>query len=252
MQIKRFPALLFLLILFFISGCKEAPTIPPEETFPDYFPLSAGNYFVYNVDSLTNTGPVRIGTHISRVVFTDTINRIPYLLRTDTLFTASYSLTGQNRIRKTDNGVYMFVDTTGLTAFIPDSLRSFLSIDREANILSKPYYPGREWSGYSFLILNVPIISLRCILEENTITSQLLNGSVQQVRMQKLRYVLTLQNPDTSASPLQYSAVVSYGENIGIMNIEGDAEILTLLLGVSLSPGARFSYNLKEYSVILP
>lgn len=229
-----------LVVIFFavltFTGCKERLYQPEPETYPDLFPLVKGSSFVYNVDSLDTAGnPFTIGkAHVS---LRDTASFLytVYTTMSDSLVLTSETIVNRTYIRKTNAGIYYFIDTTGLGALIPDTLKRLTTVDGEISALSVPPITGRTWNAYKFIAGIFSVISLTAEYGNEEILFMNLNGIDKEVKARKVNYTLVIAIPPQeqggTSSQFTFRGTGWYSENIGLVRLEGDSVLFGFIGG---------------------
>ncbi len=153
--------------------------------------------------------------------------------RYDTLVIQSQTTGSVSYFRKTDIGVFYFLDTTGLGASIPDTLEQYITTDAEVRALLFPLGEGSSWPVFKVNLQYGPItfapvdVSASYAGTEN-ITLNLISGQQTKSAI-KIKYLLKLTfnfgQPSTN-----YEAFAWIVDGIGIVKWEGNA---TLLNGIS-------------------
>lgn len=227
-------------VIFFASllltGCKERLYQADPETYPDLFPLVKGSSFIYNVDSLDAAGnPFPLGTAYVNSRDTVSLMNTVYLAQADSLVLSGETITTQTYIRKTGAGSYYYIDTTGLGALIPDTLKRFTTVDGEIAALSAPPLTGRTWNAYKFIAGIFSVISLTAEYGSEETLSLNLNGINRDIKTRKVIYTLKIiipsQVPGETAAQFTFSGSVWYSENIGMVKLEGDSVLFGFIGG---------------------
>lgn len=224
---------LTLITLFLIIGCKEESVItPPSESY-DFFPLKSGAKYFYNF--YYDIDPGLNGWKVITVENTLNINGTEYFTEIDSaVFERSLTI-DTTYFRKSRTGVFYFIDTTGVSAFIPDSIRNQLSIDTESRLLFFPLALNQTWPVYevNFTLGGVPVYSLLKIsakvVDSYMLTRTFLDSSITRL-VNKIRYDMDVQLSPTSPN----ETFTAYGhtmDGIGFIKWEGDTLVLALVRG---------------------
>jgi hypothetical protein len=254
-----FKLLSFLLagLLFVYSCTEENSTNPPgEENLPVYFPNSEGTFYVYEIIQ-TDTNDV-ISTGIRNVVYLEDtlINNTRYKLQIDSIQTNLQFSVSSSYFRTTETGVFYFVDTTGFTNTLPDSLQSSIELQDEMRAFLFPLSEGTLWPVYrisielnEFLRFNLVDITGKFIADEILILN--ISNGTQTVNTKKVEIVFILQTGATD-SVITFNANTWIGEDIGLVKMEGSAIVLNLISGggLDLSDISKTTtQNLIDYDV---
>jgi len=252
------PLSLFLLALFFVYSCtEENSTNPPgEENLPVYFPNTEGTFYKYEIIQADTNGMISTGTR-NVVYLEDTlINSTRYKLQIDSIQTNLQSSVSLSYFRTTETGVFYFVDTTGFTSILPDTLQSSVEIQDEMRAYLFPLSEGTFWTVYrisieldEFLRFNIVDITGRFISDETLILE--MSDGTQTVNAKKVEFVFKLQT-GAADSVISFSAHTWLAEDIGIVKMEGSAVVLGLFSGGGLNlsdTSITVTQNLIDYDV---
>jgi hypothetical protein len=260
MKTRLYIILLAVLSLIF-AACKDDSTTepdPPGDT-GNYFPGGIGTYYKFDLERQDSTGTTIQGQRSTTYGAMVNLNNTSYMTQTDTLFIQGIATPSETYFRKTDTGVFYFVDTTGL-AGIFDTLLQYVSFDKEIRAFEFPLPDAGDWPVFklnltiSILVLN--IINVQAFIDsKENITINLTSGDITREAV-KVRYVLTLDIRDLG-NPLQqnlrtYNAYCWVVKDIGVARWEGNAAILGVFTGTGIDLGdstSTVSQNLIEYSI---
>jgi hypothetical protein len=244
--------------IFFIYSCSEEnSTNPPgDENIPVYFPGTEGTFYKYEIIESDTNGIISTG--IRNVVYLDDtlINRTRYKLQVDSVQTDLQLSVSTSYFRTTSTGVFYFVDTTGFTIILPDSLQSSAEIKDEMRAYLFPLSTGTFWPVYrisvelnEFIIFNVVDITGKFISDEMLILN--ISDQTQTVNTKKVEIDFKFQTGEAD-SVISFNAYTWLAENIGIVKMEGSAIVLNLISGggLDLSDIAKTTtQNLIDYDV---
>ena len=157
-----FIALLSLLILI---GCEEeTPNEPPPQDYPDYYPGGIGSTFKYSVVEKDSAGNlVQSGSRNILYSGTYLYNGINYTTQDDSLDFGSQSSVATYLFRKTETAVFYVVDTSQIAQLIPDTLKQFVSLRDEMQLLFYPLTTGSSWSLYRITAQVQPGIEVKIL-----------------------------------------------------------------------------------------
>lgn len=211
-------------------GCKESEPTPPLLSPDDnYYPLVENSKTTFKVELLNALSTYdSIGAHKVFLSGKNTILQTEYSVRYDSLSTNLLNSNGKSYLRKTERGVYSFIDTTGLTGFLPDTIKRLLTIDPEQILFSYPVQNGREWICYSVSLPGLSLVDFRATMEKKENVSFAANGVPQNLESLKIKYTLKLNiiGVDSSLISQEYSGSGWYANNFGLVKYEGAQEIL--------------------------
>ena len=236
-----FKLLSFLLagLLFVYSCSEENSTNPPDDDNPPvYFPDSEGTFYKYEIIEKDTNGIISTG--IRNVIYLEDtlINSTRYKLQVDSVQTNLQMSVSSSYFRTTETGVFYFVDTTGFTNTLPDSLQSSVEIQDEMRAYLFPLSEGTVWTVYrisielnEFLRFNLVDITGKFISDETLILE--LSDGTQTVNTKNVELVFKLQT-GVADSVITFNANTWLAEDIGIVKMEGSAIVLNLISGGGL------------------
>jgi len=250
---KRLFLILPLVAGLLFTSCKEVVAPEPPVAVKNYFPLPNNTVYKYSVDSVSATSAYfNIGTkNISfgpEVVVAGT----PYYTQTEiTNYTDGNIVTQRPKVRKTERGLYYYIDTSGTSALIPDTVRPFVQIDREVIAMTLPFFSGQTWSAFKFNVAIVPLISVTASYGGSAAYSNDIIGLPSRVNAEIVKYELRITVPDLGTGPinLNYTGEVWYSEELGVVMREGDSFLFQLLAGGEidlLAPNYKVRERLTE------
>ena len=248
---------LIIATLFFVITCKESTTEPQVETINDqYLVISDGATFNYNLTITDTTGFSVNGnrymlfndsTIIGGTKYKIQIDSFETFIPFDTLTTTSISY-----IRNSNTGVFSYADTTGFTSFLPDSLRQYVTVDREARVLFYPLSVNQIFPVYT-LSLSTAIIGINVLdIDASVVADEVLNLTINNVPVQmqafKIKYVFVVRL--SSTVEFQY---VAYGwavKDLGFIKWDGDSEVFNFLFNENIfPPETNVKMDLTQYSI---
>lgn len=251
---KNIFSLLVTGILLVSISCKDNNIINPPIDNKDYFPAKVGAKYVYNLT--IDTSLVLNGARISDVANTTIISGTEYFVQIDSVIIESALTLDTTYFRKSNTGVFYFVDTTGLGILVPDSLRNLLKVDTESRLLFFPLQLNQTWPVYQIDITlgGIPIFSPVKTSAKVLGIQQLtvaFRGSQQTIDVYKIEYKLEVQlDPQTPAE--SFYAYGYIAENIGFVKWEGESFVLNLIRGGRLDlsfPSGFYTEVLNNYFI---
>jgi hypothetical protein len=248
----------FLAGIFFVYSCSEEnSTNPPDdENPPVYFPNTEGTFYEYEVIETDSNGIISTG--IRNIVYLEDtlINSTRYRLQVDSVQTNLQLSVSSSYFRTTTTGVFYFVDTTGFTSILPDSLQSSSEIKDEMRAYLFPLSEGTLWPVYrisvelnEYIIVNLVDITGKFISDETLIIN--ISEETQTVNTKKVEIDFKLRI-GVADSVITFSANTWLAEDIGIVKLEGSAIVLNLISGggLDLSDISKTTtQNLIDYNV---
>ena len=249
-----FIALLSLLIL---TGCEEeTPDEPPPQDYPDYYPGGIGSTFKYSVVEKDSAGNlVQSGSRNILYSGTYNLNGIEYTTQEDSLDFGSQSSVASYLFRKTETAVFYAVDTSQISVLIPDTLKQFVSLRDEMQLLFYPLTSGSSWSLYRITAqvqpgIEVKILDIIASFESSESINLNLTTGMVTVTSQKVKYTIELYT-EIGSEPQIYTAYMWYVENIGLVKFEGNQFIVNIGGGgITFEPSSNIlTQELIEYNI---
>ena len=247
-----------LAVLVFVHSCTEDnSTNPSDDENPSvYYPDSEGTFYKYEIIETDTNGIVSTGVR-DVVYLEDTlINNTRYKIQIDSTQTNLQFSVSSSYFRTTETGVFYFVDTTGFTNILPDSLQSSVEIQDEMRAYLFPLSEGTLWPVYrisvelnEFLRFNLVDITGKFISDETLILD--ISDGTQTVNTKKVEFVFKLQT-GVADSVITFNANTWLAEDIGTVKMEGSAIVLNLISGggLDLSDISKTTtQNLIDYDV---
>ncbi|MGE5432428.1 MAG: hypothetical protein ACM3QX_15200 [Syntrophomonadaceae bacterium] len=264
MKLKYLVLLVFAFGFLFYS-CKKSSTEPTAPqgavTAKNYYPGNVGSRFVYSVDT-TGAGGA-LGTRTSVFTGTKIINGTEYISQESTVKIGPDSVKSTMYFRRSDVGVYFYVDTTGLSRFFPDSLKSQLTlqIDNELQAFNLNLDKNLPWPAFKMNVKYGSLITFNIIdltayyLGSENLTLNLTQGQ-QTKQAEKIRYVFKLTIPDlnnpTHPSERTFNADAWFVKDIGVVKFQGNGTILGALSGNGIDfadTSKTVSQNLTSFDI---
>jgi len=246
-----------LLSLAILIGCEEeTPNEPPAQNFPDYYPDGIGSTFKYSVtekDSIGNL--IQSGTR--NILFSGSynLNGIDYTTQEDSLDFGSQSSVNTYLFRKTETAVFYAVDTSQISVLIPDTLKQFVSLRDEMQLLFYPLTIGSSWSLYRITAqvqpgIEVKILDIVASFESSESINLNLTTGMVTVTSQKVKYTIELYT-EIGSEPQIYTAYMWYVENIGLVKFEGNQFVVNIGGGgIIFEPSSNIlTQELVEYVI---
>jgi hypothetical protein len=246
-----------LLSLLILTGCEEdTPNEPPAQDFPNYYPDGIGSTFKYSVTEKDSVGNIlQSGTRNILYSGNFLLNGINYTTQFDSLDFGSQSSVATYLFRKTETAVFYAVDTSQIAQLIPDTLKQYVNLRDEMQLLFYPLKSGSSWSLYRITAQVQPGIEIKILDITATFdkSEQLIliwpTGSLS-VYTQKVKYTLELFT-EIGSPPQRYSAFMWYAENIGLVKYEGNQFVVNIGGGgITFEPSPNIlTQELIEYAI---
>jgi hypothetical protein len=257
-----------IVIVLSLNACKSNSTSSSDNgtssSGANYFPNGDGNSYSYTAiktDSASNK------TTASRTVTysgTSVVGSVTYQNEIDTITVGGVSYTTHSLFLKDNNGVTIVLDTTGFYKIIPASFQQYaqyISVGQTIKIFQSSFQDGTSWSvfdiGLKYNSLSLDLVNVVASykgMEQVPLT--LSTGTVNQSAA-KIQYTLTIKIPDATnllATPATstYTAYAWFADNIGIVQIQGNATLIDAFTGSGISfadTTGNVSQSLIRYKV---
>ena len=249
-----FIALLSLLIL---TGCEEdTPNEPPAQDYPDYYPDGIGTTYKYSVTEKDSAGNL-VQSGSRNILYSGIYNfrGRDYTTQDDSLDFGSQSLAATYLFRKTETAVFYAVDTSQISLLIPDTLKQYVTLRDEMQLLFYPLTTGSTWSLYRITAEVQPGIEVKIldIVASFVGIEQLAVNLVSQtivVPSRKVKYTLELFT-EIGSPPQRYSSFMWYAANIGLVKYEGNQFVVNIGGGgITFEPSSNIlTQELIEYNI---
>jgi hypothetical protein len=249
--------LIILISILLLSGCKEdTPTDPPEQTYPDYYPTGIGSTFKYSVTEKDSSGNV-IQNGSRNILFSGTTvyNGINYTTQDDSLDFGSQSSVSTNLVRKSDTGVFYAVDTSQISFLIPDSLKQYVTLRTEMQLLFYPLTTGSSWSLYRVSAEVQPNFEIKILdIIARFEGVEQIDLNIDSVRIvfpsRKVSYTVEIFT-EIGSAPETYTAYMWYVQNIGLVKFEGNQFLIdTGGGGITIEPSPNIlTQELIDYDI---
>jgi hypothetical protein len=243
------------LSLLILTGCEDnIPTEPPEQNFSDYYPGGIGSTFKYSVTEKDSAGNL-LQSGSRNFIYTGTYlhNGINYTSQDDSLDFGIQSNVATYLFRKTDTGVFYAIDTSQIAQLIPDTLKQFVSLRDEMQLLFYPLTSGSSWSLYRITAevqqgIEIKILDIVASFEAAEQLDLNLTSGTIDVIAQKVKYTVELYS-EIGSPPQTYTAYIWYVEDIGLVKFEGNQFVVSIGGdGISFEPSSNIlTQELIEY-----
>jgi hypothetical protein len=238
-------------ILLVSTACKESATETDiDAPYYDYYPIKNGSSFVYDIAVSDSNGVTDTGNRYMKFDDSSIVEGRMYSVQKDSFVTLLATQTNLSFLRKSKIGVYSYADTSGLSEFIPDSLREFLSADKEIRLLFYPLILNQRYSVYliSVTTLGINVVNIGANVESEEILNVTLSGTAAQLKTLKIKYTLTVRYSLGPSDETKYEAYIWAVKDIGFVKWEGDAEVLNFIFNRIIFPlGTNVKMDLTDY-----
>ena len=246
-----------LVAMFLVYSCMDDKSTNPynQTENANYFPNTEGSFYKYEIISDSSSGTSG-GNRIITFDGDSLIQRTRYQIQIDTTKANSQSTFSVSYFRTTSTGVFYFVDTTGISNSIPDSLRSSIDLQTEMRLFLFPFISGNSWTVYrvSYDVYNqfgYNIINFSAKYFNDEELQMNLNGIPEMLNTKKVEYLLSIQT-DPESQPQYYKANFWLADNIGIVKMEGSSVILGIFSGGGIGlpdTSGVITQDLVEYNI---
>ena len=247
----------------FINSCKkessstENPGTGTEVADASYYPVGNGTSYKYNVDRTDSNGTQSSGERKTRYNGNQIIANTTYQLQFDSTSISGINTAGITYFRKSETGIFFFLDTTGLAESTPELIPYLqnLSIDSEMRLLLLPIQDNSSWSvfkmninasGFSFSPVEVTSV----YDGKETLTLSLNSGNID-VETVRLKFNLKVQTDPLNPS----QNFVAYGwlaKDIGFVKWEGNGTVIGAFTGNGIDFADTTSVvimNINDYNI---
>lgn len=234
-------------IIFGLYYCtsESNPSQPGGGTVPNaanFYPGGLGTSLQYKVDTLNrNTNMYdSVGTRTSTFDRMEVIDSTQYIVQVNNTVVDTLMLPGELRFRRTSNGIYFFIDTTGFSEVVPDSLiqqyQLTISIDDEFNGFSSQALSSGSWNAFklnisvgTLITISVVDVAANYLGEENIFIKQTRTNAKAKKIEYKIKLSIPNPNNPTQFDVQEYTATGWYVENIGLVRLRGNGLLVNTI-----------------------
>ena len=246
-----------MLLFLVLTGCKESNTNEPQDqNYPDFYPTSIGSTLKYSVTEKDSSGNI-LQTGTRNIFFSGNYfyNGINYTTQDDSLDFGSQSSVGTYLVRKTETGVFYAVDTSQISLLIPDTLKQYVTLLNEMQLLYYPLTSGSSWSLYRVTAevqqgIQIKILDIVARFEGLEQVSLNLDSATVVFPSRKVSYTLELFT-EIGSTPETYTSYMWYVQNIGLVRYEGKQFLInTGGGGITIEPSSNIlTQELIHYDI---
>ena len=248
---------LITIIIFIAIACKESTTEPPVEQINDkYYVINEAASYNYSL-SITDTNNLTFyGNRYLNFHDSTNLGGTRYKIQVDSFETFipfdTITTTVLSYIRETNGGVFTYADTTGFTGFLPDSLRQYLTVDRESRLLFYPLNAGQEFPVFtlslSAYIIGISVLDIDAKVEATENINMIVNNNPTDFIARKIKYTFIIR--PGSSTVYEYTAYGWAVKDLGFVRWEGDSEVFNFLFNENIfPPSTTITMNLKQYQL---
>lgn len=246
------------ILLLIVYSCKDAATNPGGQDNGNYYPVSIGNSYKYSITQTDSAGGITTGTRYVNYIGDTLLNLqspTSFTIQYDSVETGSTTSGNYSFFRKSNFGIFYYVDTSQVSSLVPDSLRDFVTLQQETRLVFLPI-KNSFWYVYTILVQLPNNLTFKPIEMSGTYTNtenvQLqLTAGTSTVEALKVRYELKIIS-DITARAQYFTAFGWFSKGIGLVKLEGDGPILDALISGELNlddSTSTFSQELVDYQI---
>jgi hypothetical protein len=260
MKLKIYVAVIMVMSLLFAACKKESSPVDPGNggNTQNYFPDNNNAFYKYDVVYQDTTDAVYEGERTTRYSGTVDISGTTYIRQIDSINLEGNITTGESFFRKSNMGVYYYLDTTGISEIFPAEYLSLITLSTEMTAFTSPLNENSVWTVFLMSILNNDLLRVEAnVTGRENITINLLSGSVNREAL-KIKYLLRLYIPDPENLLMgTYETFETYAwivDGIGVVRWEGSAAVVAAFTGGGIDideTAAIVTQNLVEYRLTL-
>jgi hypothetical protein len=229
--------LIILLALFLFYSCMNDKYVNPDYQTENgnYFPNTEGSCYKYEIFRSDSNNSIQDGNRVITYNGDSLIQRTRYQIQLDSVESSTQTISSVSYFRTTSTGVFYFVDTTGISSLLPDSLLRSIDLQTEMRLFLFPFIRGNSWTVYR-VSYNVSsqfgynIINFSAKYFNDEVLQLNLNGIEKTLNTKKVKYLLSIQT-DPNSSPQNYETNIWVADNIGIVKMQGSTVILGIFSG---------------------
>jgi hypothetical protein len=242
--------------IFIFNFCtSDNSTAPPNQNFKNYYPGGKGTTYKFNVEQQESSGNLSVSTRSVNYGNEIEIGAVKYREQKDSIDDGSTVTENFSYFRKTETGVFYFIDTTGFLSLVPDSIINLISVQDEMRLLLNPLAIGSFWPVFRVTVNLQPGVSYSPIdingyyVSQEDLTLNLETGTIIATT-QKVKYDLDFTT-DLNQAAQRFSAYAWFAEEIGIVKMDGSSVLINILLtgGLSFGDTTTIKQDLLYYDI---
>jgi hypothetical protein len=233
-------------LIFFLSSCKSNSTSPSDNSNNNsnsggsYYPNTDGTSYKYSIVRTDSAGNKVSGSRAIVYSGTSVVGSVTYQNQIDTTTVAVFVNATHSLFVKDNNGVSIILDTAGFYGIIPDAYKPYVSVDQTIKIFQSSFLDGNPWTVFDMSLkegaLSLDLVHVAAVYKGmEQVPLNLSTGAVTQSAA-KIQYTITLNIPNpanllaTTTNSI-YTANAWLADNIGIVQIQGNAMLLDAFTG---------------------
>jgi hypothetical protein len=195
------------LFLIFASGCDkedDGPSDPNDGSSAEqYYPGKVGSTFNYQGTTTDSSGSYaysRDATYASQ----QTQGSNTYIVQSNVITSGPETITGEFLFRTSTNGLYIFVDASGLEDLLDSidtgGIELTITADPEVRMLAYPFASNTSWDAFSINVsaysglVTIEILNLKGY-HRGQETVSVMN---QNMTAEKIEYIATIKIPESN------------------------------------------------------
>jgi hypothetical protein len=236
---KKVITTIFAVVLLIFVSCNKSSNPVSNNTNQNsaavYYPGNTGSSFNYSVQIDSLGGQSSQGERTVSFTGSTTIDNTSYFIQSNSTVLPVSTTNTNSYFRRTDGGVFFFVDTTGLYSY----LGSYTAvIDKELDILSGSLDNNVSWKVFKLNVLSFSIIDLTAYYKGSEgITLNLNSGQVNK-SAEKINYIFTLIIPDIGGpippKTSSFEATCWFVKDLGLVKSQGNLTIINAISGYKI------------------
>jgi hypothetical protein len=172
MKIKIILFTLIISTIYIFNACKDSGTDPENNggqqvADSSYFPANEQAYYKYDISRTDSNSSQSTGSRSTYYSGTSVIGGTTYQIQVDSLvLTGQAAIVDSMYFRKSNSGVFYYLDTTGLSTSLPgiDTLIQYITLSNEMRLLLFPLLDNSSWEVFKMNIDYQSILNFNPIL----------------------------------------------------------------------------------------
>lgn len=237
--------LMISLFLIFASGCDNEDDGPSDPTnggsAEQYYPGNVGTTYNYEGTATDSSGTMpytRDATYTSQ----QTQGSNTYIVQSNVITAGPETMTGEFLFRTSTNGLYIFIDASGLEDLLDSvdtgEIELTITADPEVRMLAYPFESNTNWDAFSINVsaynglVTIEILNLKGYHRGQ----ETVNVMSQNMTAEKIEYIATIKIPEsiediTNPQTYTVSAFAWYVKDVGLVKLEGSSALANAFIG---------------------
>jgi hypothetical protein len=263
---KSLVYLVTLSLLIFAVSCSEDDGGPDDTndggSAQEYYPGTTGSTFNYQGSTTDSSGTNQYTRDVNYGP-QQTVNNTTYIQQNNTITTLAGVSTGDFLFRRTDTGMFIYIDATIFSEMLDssgiDPSLVTITADPEIRLISYPFANTPQWDSFVVRVSAFGgLISLDVLKVTGNYRGQEQVTVMQQnMTAEKVEYVATIKIPESIediANPqtITVNATAWFVKDVGLVKLEGAGFLIGVLGGGDLDiedESATASEVLVNYSI---